>query len=579
MPYDIICEIILFNPDSMHALKAVSRTFRENSEILALLKKNIVEIQSWCSSTRSPLANFLARELASTHLETQSCRLLFQFHISLAPIIRYLGAIPLTECPNRILLAHEVPPFNSRVETAQNMNLERAWRKIRWAILDANPESTETPAVGARAQEIRIWMQKGGGLPLLQRITKLYLRDCGLTSIPEEIGLCTGLEELYLDDNQITSLPEGIFRELKNLKWLSLSSNRITSLSGEIFRGLTALQGLFLSHNQLTSLPEGIFQELIALRSLFLSANQLTSLSGEIFRGLTALQVLSLCNNQLTSLPGEIFRGLTALYDLSLSHNQLSSLPEGIFQKLTTLQTLCIASNNLTSFPEGIFQDLSALTALLLQGNRMLTSFPREAFQRLTALQTLVLLNTTKLLFSYKEIGIESRLIIDEFFNYICMSQFAVLYQLAAGNAPVHALEASFSKLPMTIQDALYKRVLEERESSWKVLEWDELYLFKDIPHFCSTLKKFVTENFEALSQEQKTVVYGHVFYLAKNQGVAVDRNDPRWGEDHAFDNVLRLIDAMWCMSMCFLWQETEESIRQEPEEATLETGKQQKIS
>lgn len=61
---------------------------------------------------------------------------------------------------------------------------------------------------------------------------------------------------------------------------------------------------------------------------------------------------------------------------------------------------------------------------------------------------------------------------------------------------------------------------------------------------FYRALKRDVKESFEGLSQSEKNAVYGHVYHLAKSEGIDVD-SLPEWGERYALDNILRLIDAM----------------------------------
>ena len=58
-----------------------------------------------------------------------------------------------------------------------------------------------------------------------QPVDVLHLNENQLTSLPEEIGLMTGLKELYLDDNQLTSLPEeiGLMTGLKTLYLIGTS--------------------------------------------------------------------------------------------------------------------------------------------------------------------------------------------------------------------------------------------------------------------------------------------------------------------------------------------------------------------
>jgi Leucine-rich repeat (LRR) protein len=592
VPDEIVCELIWFIPDSVRVLRAVSRVFKQNTE--EFLQQNTEEILSWCSFMHSPLANLIGREFVSisARSEAQPDRTSIQFNISLPRVIRSLG-VSMEECPGRILLSHEIPPFNSRIE---NMNLEKAWGPLQRNILDANPQLADVPAEDATAGEIRAWMYAEPNQPLLQGITRLDLSGYELTCLPEEIGLCTGLQRLYLDHNQLTTLPERVFREMNALQRLYLFNNRLVYLPEGIFRGLNALQQLDLNNNQLTALPEGIFRGMNALQRLYLENNQLTSLPEEIFRGLNALQRLCISYNRLTTLPEGIFQRLNALQQLYFRHNQLITLPEGIFQGMIALQQLAFGNNRVTTLSGEIFQGLNALQELYLDNNQLttlsmrtfqelialqelhldynqlttlpgeifqglnalrllylehsqLTTLPEEIFRGLNNLEELYLYDNPQLLVSYNDIPIannrEFSRVMDEFFNYTCISPLAVLYQLAAKNAPLGVVQASFSRLPMTIKTALYEKVREEAGRPIGDPEWSEHRVFEDMLCFQRVLKRYVRESFEALRPDQKTVVYGHVSHLAENLGVPVDPNVPNWGEEHAFDNVPRLIDAM----------------------------------
>jgi hypothetical protein len=139
----------------------------------------------------------------------------------------------------------------------------------------------------------------------------------------------------------------------------------------------------------------------------------------------------------------------------------------------------------------------------------------------------------------------EFRRLIREFFNYACFSPLATLYKLAAGNAPLDAVREAFSKLPVAIQHPLYENVWREADCPGSHSGWSEHHIFTDMPRFHRALKKCITRSFDALRPEEKTVVYERVFQLAERQGVLVEYDDPDWGKTHAFDNILRLIDAM----------------------------------
>lgn len=62
------------------------------------------------------------------------------------------------------------------------------------------------------------------------RVTTLYLKACGLESIPKEISLLSGLEHLVLFGNKINEIDN--ISNLPNLKYLDIHANRITVLRG-----------------------------------------------------------------------------------------------------------------------------------------------------------------------------------------------------------------------------------------------------------------------------------------------------------------------------------------------------------
>jgi Leucine-rich repeat (LRR) protein len=405
--------------------------------------------------------------------------------------------IPRKDLPGAILSPEEILRCSGLIQAAQDSSLVKIWReRLHWGII---LNLVRLPAENASAQEIRTWMQEGTNQPLLQRITRQNWGSLQLTCVPEEIGLCIGLQE-----------------------HLTLSSNNLVFLPERVFQSLTALQMLDLSSNGLVSLPEGVFQSLIALQTLFLYNNRLVSLPGGVFRGLTALQRLFLSSNHLTSLPEGVFRGLTALDTLFLSSNHLTSLPGGIFRGLTALRSLHLSNNHLASLPEEIFRGLT--------------------------LQGLELYDNPQLMIFYTDLprgnNRECLGMMQDFFNYTCVSQFATFYKLAAGNGPSGAVQASFSMLPAPIKNALYREIRVQAGRSVDDSEWSELHTFKDMPRFQQALKKHVKESFWHLSLDQQDGVYGHVYRLAQREDV-VDRHVSNWGKVHAFDNILRFIDAM----------------------------------
>ena len=142
-----------------------------------------------------------------------------------------------------------------------------------------------------KAKQGRTWMQENQAI--LQKFHSLNLGGLGLSYLPPEIGLLTGLESLDLSRNRLKSLSRRIGCLIK-LKLLFLWENQLKSLPREISK-LTKLNWLGLHSNQLKSVPEEI-GFLIALKYLNLSQNRLKSLPRQISK-LTALEKLYLQNN------------------------------------------------------------------------------------------------------------------------------------------------------------------------------------------------------------------------------------------------------------------------------------------
>ena len=120
-----------------------------------------------------------------------------------------------------------------------------------------------------------------GEIVKLKNLRNLTLTDCGLTSIPEEIGQLTLLEELNLDSNRITQLPEAL-AQLKNLKVLRLNGNPLIQLPSFIGQ-LKHLEVLDLSQCGLLSLPESL-SDLSQLNELLLKKNPFNELPSTVLQ-------------------------------------------------------------------------------------------------------------------------------------------------------------------------------------------------------------------------------------------------------------------------------------------------------
>ncbi|MDP1608272.1 MAG: leucine-rich repeat domain-containing protein [Chlamydiales bacterium] len=220
------------------------------------------------------------------------------------------------------------------------------------------------------AEQIRAIFYSSQGQERIQSITRIDLSDLGLTILPPEIKLFTGLEELCLNDNQLEMLPEWI-SSLTRLKHLSLNRNCFSEFPHPII-SLSQLEVLIFKENTLIELPDSIV-ELRNLRILKLKDNEIATLP-ECFSDLSSLRELNLAKNQLTDITA--ITGLSGLKILDLSENEMADLDS--IGNLTSLKELDLGSNHLTELPEEMGQ-LGELKRLYVEDND-LKEFPEEIF-------------------------------------------------------------------------------------------------------------------------------------------------------------------------------------------------------
>ncbi len=534
-PLDLSIEIFSIYPINSKELKnlmSVSRYLCDT--VYHIFKNNVLTILNQCANYDTPLNRLVLIISTQPNLSLNSIGDISHTQQSMIEQVKALG-IP---CPNKHLVLEDIPRLDQALE---DLNLQKIWGPISQVLAAVE----EKPAENASAQEIRLWMNKNKNH--LQDITHLNLSEKALTTIPREITLLTGLKSLGLHNNHITVLPQNIFDALKQLQGLSLANNRITVLPQGIFDRLIQLQWLDLNNNQITSLPQSIFAGLIQLQTLGLHHNQITDLPQGIFAGLIQLQTLALNNNQITSLPQGIFAGLIQLQKLGLHYNQITDLPQGIFAGLIRLQKLSLHYNQIADLPQGIFAGLIRLNLLSLYNNQI-SALPQGIFNRLNQLHTLYLYGNPRLLFSYKDTetpvlappdpGLNNDLTtFKEFNTYVCRSSFAQFYQFVAQENPFDDVMRYFSYLSPYLQNVIRLKIQEEQNNS-------------SSPDFRIALKNAVRWIFEMSPDQLKNVIYASVHLLAQeSDGFLRCEKDPNWGEVHARDNILRLIDAMSLIS------------------------------
>ncbi|KAF7144451.1 hypothetical protein RHSIM_Rhsim04G0017200 [Rhododendron simsii] len=214
-------------------------------------------------------------------------------------------------------------------------------------------------------------------------LTELYLKDCNLSCLSEEIGNLISLRTLDLTQNNLSTLPDGICN-LTRLKHLDLEANNVSNLPSGI-GSLTSLEELVLSRNSLCTLPDTI-GKLSCLKGLLVEYNNLSTLPDGICN-LTRLKHLDLKANNVSNLPSGI-GSLTSLESLILTRNSLCTLPDTI-GKLSCLKNLFVGNNKLSHLPSEI-GDLDSLRWLELECNNGFRALP-ESISKLVYLERLFL--------------------------------------------------------------------------------------------------------------------------------------------------------------------------------------------
>ncbi len=358
-----------------------------------------------------------------------------------------------------------------------------------------------------------------GNLPLL---TTLELHKNRLTSLPEEIGNLIQLTELDLSRNQLTGLPK-TFINLSQLAKLSLENNSLTTFPEQI-GSLTLLTQLHLASTNLSSFPEAI-THLVQLKGLYLNNNQLTSLP-ETICNLSELQFLHIHNNCFTKLP-ETIGYCPNLKILCFQNNHLSSLPETIGH-LRLLHGLYLQHNRLTSLPRPII-NLPFLSQLKLQDNPFICILDKNLQE-----------NERNGQFGDTLFQIQSF-----YEHYLACSDYPCRSALASFCQEIHrgseddVLQTAFEKLSAEMQQQI-RRIWTSAPSSSSSSSEIQEDLFADRSNLAKTLIRTLQDKWAALSNEQHRLVYAQVSILA---GLA--KKDANWGEAHAKENIIRLIDAL----------------------------------
>jgi len=236
---------------------------------------------------------------------------------------------------------------------------------------------------------------------VLTGLTELSISKNKLTSLPEALGNCVNLKTLRIDKNDLSSLPAGILN-MDSLTTLALDSNKLCGLSPEMnafISGLDstweydqacalnandsiAIQTILDANGKSTMSPSSIVKTkyLDQAFEIYAPEKNFASFNIPAIVGLEKLEEIWLMDNSITTFPTGLEQ-LPTLKILNLDRNSISGIPESVGQ-LTTLTKLGLADNGFIGLPESIV-NLTSLEGLGLNGNDVCDVSPTiDAFIR-----------------------------------------------------------------------------------------------------------------------------------------------------------------------------------------------------
>lgn len=277
---------------------------------------------------------------------------------------------------------------------------------------------------GAEAKEVKKGVELTGKqlkdlsslkLPLEPDVKILDVSDNELTTVPAEIGGCTGLEELLLFKNKIKELPKEL-GGLSALTTINVFNNQLKKIPPE-FANLAALEEVNFAANKLMQVPDALMLKWTSVKILSLFDNNIVKLGS--LAPLTALEELRLYNTPLDSLPDLGKAPMVNLALLEMHHasggGQIKEIPDDYFDRTPNLSRLqlnghkgltklpaslltCKSLKNmqvhacgLTELPAGEWP--ASLETIFLQENEALTELPAE-LGKITALSRVNLSKT-----------------------------------------------------------------------------------------------------------------------------------------------------------------------------------------
>ena len=178
----------------------------------------------------------------------------------------------------------------------------------------------------------------------------------------------TALKDLNLGFNLITSLTPYLFKNSKNLQFLSMQGNSIVfdvEDSASTFDGLIGLQRLNLARNGIKYLPNNLFKPLIQLKSLIMDKNVIENLHEHTFDGIfSSLMNISLQNTKVNSENLICLKHFEKIERIKLGFNEIKVIDWSLFAKMSqTLTNLDLQNNQIDS----IIYQINARTNLVME--------------------------------------------------------------------------------------------------------------------------------------------------------------------------------------------------------------------
>lgn len=195
-------------------------------------------------------------------------------------------------------------------------------------------------------------------LDALHLVTKLNFPDCGLSSLPANLGtFLPNLSILFCPKNNFEELPAAI-GSCPSLQMVSFKSNKMKRLHPEALQ--PQLRWLILTDNDIEVVPPEIGR-CVKLQKLMLAGNQIREIADEI-SNCTNLELVRLASNRLTAPPMALL-SLPNLAWVALSDNPFLN-----GSTTTTVPDLPVLQGMDESSGELLGQGASGVTRKVLHG-------------------------------------------------------------------------------------------------------------------------------------------------------------------------------------------------------------------